>query len=191
MTDRNAPKYATEIHTQKKYKHPHYYWLPLLGLYTGARLNELCQLYKQDIFNHDGIWVIRIDDKLEGQRLKNNSSRRLIPIHDKLLELGFIEYIDSVRHERVFPALKEERDGFGTAASKWFGRFKSKLGFERGYDFHSFRHTVATQLKNSNVATLIAEELMGHAHQSITYERYGKSMNLNTMKIAIECIAIA
>ena len=28
---------------------PAYYWVPLLGLYTGARLNELCQLYVNDI----------------------------------------------------------------------------------------------------------------------------------------------
>ncbi|MEZ8616356.1 hypothetical protein AB6D33_10930 [Vibrio splendidus] len=59
--------FSTDIHTQKKYKHPHYYWLPLLGLYTGARLNELCQFYKQDIFVEEGIWVIRVDDQLEGQ----------------------------------------------------------------------------------------------------------------------------
>ncbi|MEF1259493.1 hypothetical protein QTO16_11300, partial [Vibrio harveyi] len=32
--------FGTEIHTQKHYKHPHYYWLPLLGVYTGARINE-------------------------------------------------------------------------------------------------------------------------------------------------------
>ncbi|RMM12795.1 hypothetical protein [Pseudomonas syringae] len=28
---------------------PHFYWLPLLGLYTGGRINELCQLYIDDI----------------------------------------------------------------------------------------------------------------------------------------------
>ncbi|EMK3394902.1 site-specific integrase [Vibrio parahaemolyticus] len=182
--------FSTEIHTEKKYKHPHYYWLPLLGLYTGARLNELCQLYKQDIYKQNGVWVIRIDDKLDGQRLKNNSSRRLIPIHDKLLALGFIEYISSVQHERVFPALKEERDGFGTAASKWFGRFKSKLGFERGHDFHSFRHTVATQLKHAEVSSVLAGELLGHSQNNITYDRYGKGMNLEKLKQAIDVIAI-
>ncbi|MGZ8213722.1 MAG: hypothetical protein ACXWTP_04405 [Methylosarcina sp.] len=25
-------------------KNAHYYWLPLIGLYTGARINEICQL---------------------------------------------------------------------------------------------------------------------------------------------------
>lgn len=28
---------------------PHYYWLPLLGLYAGGRINELAQLYLNDI----------------------------------------------------------------------------------------------------------------------------------------------
>ncbi|MEZ9651811.1 site-specific integrase [Vibrio lentus] len=182
--------FSTEIHTQNKYKHPHYYWLPLLGLFTGARLNELCQLYRQDIFKQDEIWVIRIDDKLQGQHLKNNSSRRLIPIHSKLLDLGFIEYTNSVQHERLFPSLKLERDGYGTAASKWFGRLKSKLGFERGYDFHSFRHTVATQLKNADVSAVIAGELLGHMQNNITYDRYGKSINLNTLAHSIELMDV-
>lgn len=182
--------FSSEIHTQKKYKHPHYYWLPLLGLYTGARLNELCQLYREDIFKQDDTWVIRIDDKLTGQRLKNHSSRRLIPIHDKLLQLGFIDYINSVQHERIFPVLKQERDGFGTAASKWFGRFKTALGFERGHDFHSFRHTVATQLKNAEVSSILAGELLGHSQSNITYGRYGKNMNLKHLKRAVNIIKL-
>lgn len=182
--------FNTDIHVKKKYKHPHYYWLPLLGIYTGARLNELCQLYRQDILKHDGIWVIRVDDRHKGQRLKNNNSRRMIPIHNKLLELGFIDFINSVQHERVFPALKEERDGFGTAASKWFGRFKSKLGFERGYDFHSFRHTVATQLKNAEISSLLAGELLGHSQNNITYDRYGKGVCLAKLKETIETVEL-
>ncbi|WP_229602877.1 site-specific integrase [Vibrio parahaemolyticus] len=182
--------FSTEIHTESNYKHPHYYWLPLLGLFTGARLNELCQLYRQDIFKKEGVWVIRIDNKFEGQRLKNSSSRRVIPIHEKLLELGFIDYINSVQHERIFPALKQERDGFGTAASKWFGRFKSKLGFERGHDFHSFRHTVATQLKNADVSPIVAGELLGHSQNNITYDRYGKSIEISILKRAIATISL-
>ena len=180
--------FSTEIHTLKRYKHPHYYWLPLLGIYTGARLNELCQLYREDIFRHDGVWVFKIDEVREGQRLKNNNSRRLIPIHRTLLDLGFIEFINNINHERIFPELKQERDGFGTAASKWFGRFKTKLGFGKGYDFHSFRHTVATQLKNADVSAVIAGELLGHGQNNITYDRYGKSINIRKLEQVINIL---
>jgi integrase len=182
--------FSTEIHTQRKYKHPYYYWLPILGSLTGARLNELCQLYKQDIYQIDGIWVLKIDDGFAGQKLKNNFSKRIIPIHNKIIELGFIDYLNSVPSERVFPELKEARDGFGTAASKWFGRFKSKLGFERGYDYHSFRHTVANQFKQLSIPQIKAAEILGHAQNSITYDRYGKQIEVQNLVDVINCLSV-
>ncbi|KQB10589.1 site-specific integrase [Vibrio metoecus] len=178
--------FSTDIHRSKNYKHPYYYWLPLLACFTGARLNELCQLYKEDIYQQDGIWIIRIDEQFEGQKLKNTFSRRAIPIHQKLLELGFIDYVKSVKHSRIFPELKNSRDGFGSGASKWFGRLKLKLGFGKGYDFHSFRHTFATELKNADISSVIAGELLGHAQQNITYDRYGKTIHLEKLKLVID-----
>lgn len=174
--------------TKQAHKHPYYFWLPLLGYFTGARLNELCQLYKSDIYQVDGIWVIQIDDRFEGQKLKNQTSRRIVPVHDLLLELGFIEYVRSVQHERIFPELKESRDGFGTAASKWFGRFKTKMGFDKGHDFHSFRHTVATQFKRQSISHIVAGELLGHAQNNITYDRYGKGLDAIQLREVINMI---
>ncbi len=174
--------------TKHQHKHPYYFWLPLLAYFTGARLNELCQLYKADIYQVEGIWAIHIDDRYEGQKLKNLTSRRIVPIHDQLLNLGFIEFMQSVQHERVFPELKASRDGFGSAASKWFGRFKTKLGFDKGQDFHSFRHTVATQLKRHQVSHIVAGELLGHAQNNITYDRYGKGLDVNQLKEVINMI---
>lgn len=174
--------------TKHQHKHPYYFWLPLLAYFTGSRLNELCQLYKADVYQVDGIWVIRIDDRFQGQKLKNLTSRRIVPIHDQLLSLGFIEFVQSVQHERIFPELKESRDGFGFAASKWFGRFKTKLEFNKGQDFHSFRHTVATQLKRHQVSHIVAGELLGHAQNNITYDRYGKGLDVNQLKEVINMI---
>ncbi|EMD1176060.1 tyrosine-type recombinase/integrase [Vibrio harveyi] len=176
--------------TKQAHKHPYYFWLPLLAYFTGARLNELCQLYKADVHQVNGVWAIQIDDKYEGQKLKNLTSRRIVPIHNQLLSLGFIEYVKSVQHERVFPELKESRDGFGTAASKWFGRFKSKLGFGKGHDFHSFRHTVATQFKRQSISHIVAGELLGHAQNSITYDRYGKGLDVNQLQEIINMIDV-
>ncbi len=175
-------------HTKHQHRHPYYFWLPLLAYFTGARLNELCQLYKADIYEADGIWIIRIDDRFEGQKLKNQTARRSVPIHDQLLTLGFIEFVQSVKHERVFPELKDSRDGFGSAASKWFGRFKSKQGFGRGHDFHSFRHTVATQFKRHQVSHIVAGELLGHTQNNITYDRYGKELDALQLKEVINMI---
>ncbi|EII2984878.1 tyrosine-type recombinase/integrase [Vibrio parahaemolyticus] len=180
--------FATEIHTKRKFKHPHYFWLPLLGYCTGARLNELCQLYKSDIVQQDGIWLIRIDDQCEGQKLKNPSSRRIVPIHDKLIELGFINFLKSIQSDRLFPELKNTRDGFGSSASKWFGRFKIKLGFEKGHDFHSFRHTVATTFKREHVSHIVAGELLGHTQNNITYDRYGKNLEVYDLQRVINLI---
>lgn len=174
--------------TKHQHKHPYYFWLPLLAYFTGARLNELCQLYKADIYQVDGIWLIHIDDRFKEQKLKNQTSRRIVPIHDQLIAQGFIEYVKSVQHERVFPELKASRDGFGSAASKWFGRFKTKLGFYKGHDFHSFRHTVATQFKRQNISHIAAGELLGHAQNNITYDRYGKGLDVNQLQEIINMI---
>lgn len=73
------PKTAKE--RRDRTAHPERQWLPLLGLYMGARINELCQLHVADIFEEDGVLCVDINDKGEGKRLKNASSRRVIPVH--------------------------------------------------------------------------------------------------------------
>ncbi|MGR5173770.1 tyrosine-type recombinase/integrase [Vibrio owensii] len=178
-----------EIFTKHKFKHPYQYWLPLLARFSGARLNELCQLYVTDIQQIDSVWCIHINDTQEDKRLKNLGSRRFVPIHSALIELGFLTYINSLNTDRVFPELKLERDGYGTAASKWYGRFKSKLGFSKGLDFHSFRHTFANDLKQELTPHLITAQLLGHNNQSVTYDRYGKDLNIKILKDSLELVS--
>jgi integrase len=69
----------------------------LMGLMTGPRLNELCQLHLSDLQVVDGIHCINIQDEEEGQRLKNRNAKRLVPIHDKLIEVGLIRYVERLR----------------------------------------------------------------------------------------------
>lgn len=180
---------STEIHTKSKFKKPSHYWLPLLGCYTGARLNELCQLYKSDIVKINEIWCIKFTDERADQNLKTPSSKRIIPVHSKLIELGFIDYVQSFE-ERIFPELNyDEKHNYGGATSKWFGRLKTKLGFKRGHDFHSFRHTVVDFYKQeTEVEQRFVMGIVGHENGSITFDRYGKDFKPENLVNYIELL---
>lgn len=77
---------------KKNVNYPYYYWLPLLGLYTGARLNELCQLSVDDIVEIEGKHFIHVNLNDSRKKIKRNKPR-YIPIHHDLIEFGFLEYV--------------------------------------------------------------------------------------------------
>ena len=85
------------------YNRSYQYWVPLLGLFTGARLNEISQLQLNDIRQDDaGLWYIditaSIDDEEDQKSVKNEESRRIVPVHQKLLDLGFVDFVkDQIR----------------------------------------------------------------------------------------------
>jgi len=73
------------------FKHPYHYWVPLIGLYTGARLNEICQLHLEDLEQiNNGLYVFNFNCGSEDKTVKTRSSSRIIPIHSKLIDLGLI-----------------------------------------------------------------------------------------------------
>jgi len=157
---------------------PERFWIPLIGLYTGMRLNEICQLYLEDIREEQGILCFDVNDKGD-KRLKNASSERVIPIHSALLDLGIREYVEALRADgkvRLWENLKKKRDGYSQSFGRWFQRHNRKYVTEnRKRVFHSFRHTLADNLKQRQVNDLIIGEILGHSHGSITSSRYGKS----------------
>jgi integrase len=161
----------------EKHKQRNQYWIPLLGYYTGARLNELCQLYVDDIKVHDGYWYFDINDNSEDKSLKNESSKRKIPIHKALKRLGFIDFVEQQKSQgrnRLFTDLKMTRDGYGGNASKWFSRHLKKQGvIHRKKSFHSFRHTLVEELKIARVNPNEIAGLVGHYDAAITTNRYG------------------
>lgn len=148
------------------------YWLPRLALYTGCRLNELSQLYLEDIQEVDNLLCLTIQDNNEGQHLKNLSSKRTIPIHPAIAD-GFKEYLSGQEGPRVFPDLTWTKASFwGGKASNWFGRYKKTLGIEK--PFHSLRHTFASNLLANGVDSRIIGELLGHSAPGETGRYTGK-----------------
>ncbi|MBE9397101.1 tyrosine-type recombinase/integrase [Pontibacterium sp. N1Y112] len=186
--------FSSEVYARRDGDKPYQYWLPLMGLYTGARLNELCQLYLDDIIHVDDIDCIHIQASRPDQKLKNPTSERLIPIHSKLKALGFMEYVEQQRqlgHERLFDLVRHSRHGYAATPSKWFARYRDKLGFKGGdekKDFHSFRHTVADHLKQQGVAESLIGGILGHQTGGITFSRYGKDFKPVVLVPVIEQI---
>lgn len=166
-----------KLFTNPDTKAPYMYWTPLIALYTGCRLEEICQLHLEDIRQEQGIWVFDINDK-GNKQLKNLSSKRLIPIHPELIKAGLLEYKSKVKlkgKDRLFPEINRRRDGYGQTVSKWFYRYKKRCGIvDPDQNFHSFRHTFITHLKHKQVDPFIIHELDGHSIDSETMGRYGK-----------------
>ena len=138
------------------------YWLPLLGLYSGARCSELCQLRKADISKESGYWMMQIQAGDPSQRIKTIAGRRAIPLHDELLRLGFIQYWDSIEQGNLWPKLPKREGKAGGYFSQYFSELRTQLGIPSSTNFHSFRHSARTNLVWAGVAETVVDRLLGH-----------------------------
>ncbi len=183
-----------ELHTDEKrlIRKKFQKWATFLGIYTGARLNEICQIELQDIKKVEGIWCIDLNDNGEYKSLKTEASRRVVPIHSQLLELGFQHYVREVHsagHTRLFPELAySPKHGWGREQSRWFNdRFLVQLGLkDKGVVFHSLRGTLSTMLLRANVEPSLVKWIVGHEHTDVTQKHYNEGYTVVQKMEAIE-----
>ena len=121
---------------------PERYWATVIAAHSGARLNEICQLNVSDIQLQEDIWVMNLIGDSEDKSITTQASNRVVPIHPKLLELGFLDYVQQVSqfsNKKLFPNLKKMLStGYGTLISRWFDSYLRKLGIKKkGKNFHS------------------------------------------------------
>jgi site-specific recombinase XerD len=166
------------------------YWLPLLGIYHGNRLEEFAQLHRADLQQEDGVWLLDINDE-GNKRVKNAQSKRRVPLHPELLRLGFVEYVEKTAprpEDRVFPQLEPGGPDrkLGYYFTKWWSRYRKDVGvYEKGLDYHSFRAGVATKLAENGVSLEIRNELLGHEGKSTDERNYQKGFSLKYLADAI------
>lgn len=144
------------------------YWVPLLGPFVGARIEELCQLRLDDVQRINGVWCIRICDLDEEQNVKTESSFRRIPLHDVVIRSGFLVYaarMAAAGHERLFPTLSNHNAHriYSNAVGKWFGRYLETIGLsDSRLDYHSFRYSFKQQCSLCGVSEEVRDALAGH-----------------------------
>ena len=165
---------------------PERYWVTMLSAYSGARLNEICQLNVSDIQKTDGIWALNLNADSDDKTIKTEAGNRTIPLHPKLIDLGLLDYVRQIQNQnqdKLFPNLKKMKStGYGTMISRWFAKYLKKLGIKKkGKNFHSFRHTVVNKLITKKVYEPFIRELIGHSHGSITMDVYGGKKPLEVL----------
>jgi|TARA_B110000495_G_scaffold48827_1_gene40802 integrase len=172
-----------------KKKRPDRFFIPLILLYTGARVGEIAQLGIDDIKEESGICCFDIHPT-ENTSVKTESSIRLVPVHSYLISIGFLEYYEEIKkggHERLFPLLRDSVNGYGSAISSWFNKRLRKKGIDdKKKVLHSLRHTFITRLKSLDAQSHTISELVGHMVDSMTVGRYGKKLDVVNLKKAVE-----
>jgi integrase len=142
--------------------------LILLAWHTGGRIEELCQLRIDNVITVDGIRCF------DFPKSKSKSSKRVVPIHPELV--GTVDRLVAESNDTyLIPTTSVNQYGKRShAISKAFGRLRTGAGFSALHVFHSFRHTVVTELVRADVPDALTKELVGHETGSVTHDVYSK-----------------
>ncbi|MBO1896902.1 tyrosine-type recombinase/integrase [Shewanella sp. BF02_Schw] len=179
-------------------KHPDFKWITLLMLYHGLRPSEACQLHSNDITTIDGINVIHVTNEGMSQQLKTAQSKRTVPLHQKLIDLGFIDFVQTIndRTSKTSPLFHYQPSSDGVWSHKFcreFGKLLDQLHFIAGKrpTAYSFRHTFIDELKQLQIEESMVAQIVGHVYHNITYGRYGKQYDVKTLKPVVDKVEYA
>lgn len=175
------------------------FWIPMVCLFTGARIGEVAQLHVDDVYRDQGVWCVELrHDEKAGQLTKSGKSRS-VALHSTLLEIGILEFVERQKqrsqedgNSQLFPELKPGTRGqYGDQPSAWWRDYLSaielKAGEGDGFGSHSFRHTLADQLRASgHLDQVFGPLILGHSAKSVT-GGYGESRQ-GTPKLSQEMI---
>jgi integrase len=178
------------------------FWAPLIALYAGMRANEILQLDTADIRTIDDVacFVVssRSENGAEDKKVKTRTSERAIPVHPRLVTLGFLSFVAGRRREggaKLFIELSASSTGYySDPFSKWFARFLRRANAYRPKTcFHSFRHCFRDALRDARIDHDLSLALGGWASASgrdggETAEVYGRGFRMNTLYEALRKI---
>ena len=169
------------------------FWVFLIALFTGARLNEICQLDVDDVVELENILCFDVNENAHNKRLKNLSSARIIPVHFTLLKIGFLDYLSSRKEAGKRKLFEIEYSDKEKSYSMNFSKnamyyIRSVCGIEdKSVVFHSFRHNVADVLsQNRDLKDSEVSEFLGHTPVGETRATYAQQHKPATKKIVCE-----
>jgi integrase len=177
----------------------HKFWIPILGMVTGARLEELGQLAVSDLVTEGAILMMHITDQLAADEtnkdikrsVKTKNSIRRLPIHKVALDAGFENYLKCLKEtgqKMLFPELPESLKRTKNV-SKWInGRLFPSAGInDRAYVFHSLRHSFKDRCRAAKLRRDLHDALTGHS-SGTAGEAYGEGLGADDLASGIDHI---
>jgi integrase len=176
------------------------FWVPLIALFSGLRMNEICQLEVSDIQHTDGIACFKVAAGLneagQEKRVKTTASERLVPVHDELIRFGFLAFVEVQRlrgEASLFPDLPIGHLGYrSTSLSKWFSRFLVSAKADAPLTcFHSFRHNFRDGLREAKVdreRSLILGGWTTDGKSSAVADNYGSGYPVKVLAEALNSV---
>jgi integrase len=165
------------------------HWLPLIGLFSGMRLEEICRLRPDsDFITRDKVYCFDIKAR-EGWDPKTEAGTRLVPVHSWLLKRGFKEFVDRQKGkgaEHLFPELVLYKKKISSGFSREFSRIKTENGIGKKTAFHSFRHTFRTVLESTDHKESHINAVMGHEGGGGEGRVYIKGVTTARLKEVVE-----
>lgn len=181
--------FATEPWQQafdKSDPRPSRFWAPLIALFSGARLTDICGQLVEEMVEIDGVPAFDFVHRPDERRIKGGKSRR-VPVHPKLLELGFWDFVKDARNSGrrlLFPDVKPDAvNKWGDGTSKWFSRKVKRLELRgRKLSFHSFRHSFEDALRRIDLHdTPIGNAIVGRWSAGVS-KNYGSKYPIERLR---------
>jgi integrase len=159
-------------------------WAALLCAFTGARIVEITQLRKQDIRKERSVDVIRITP--DAGSVKTGQYRD-VPLHQQLIDLGFLDFVKAAPAGPLFHVAKPERalQGARTTAGRLSQWLQSQGVIPAGVSpSHGWRHRFKTIGREAEISDRVLDAIQGHAPRTAG-DDYG-DVTIAAKKKAIE-----
>jgi integrase len=168
------------------------FWVPLVALFTGMRMGEVCQLDTADLRNEGELWWFDFHQRNPDQSIKTGRPRE-VPVHAELIKAGLLVYLKRQRtkgERKLFsdaPRGAEGRNAYAPV-TQWFAKLLTDAKLKQpGKVLHAFRHTFITACRNSGIPKEMAEALVGHKNGSV-HDGYGDPVGLERRAEAMKAL---
>ncbi|MCQ2582179.1 MAG: site-specific integrase [Alphaproteobacteria bacterium] len=165
-------------------ENPDMFWSVMVGLFLGARTNAAITLQYADIVNIDGIDCLKFQDTHPIKQLKNDASRRTVPIPKQLLDMGFVTYFQNQKikikakdTDFIIPHCQTESGEYNNKfMTRGFIQYIKDIGITANnphkLDFHSLRKNANQRLEEAGVFETFINDIIGWEGKSTRQQSY-------------------